>query len=100
MWHGYVQDVTTRKRAEDELRESETRLRAFYDSGLLGVMYWEANGAISGANDKFLEMLGFSREDLADGRLNWIEITPPEFLPRDRAVLGGNQSERRYQKSV
>ena len=87
VWHGYHQDVTARKQAETELRESETRLRAFYDSGLLGVMYWEANGAISEANDKFLEMLGFSREDLADGRLNWIEITPPELLPRDRAVL-------------
>ncbi len=34
IWHGYTQDMTARQRAEDELRESETRLRAFYDFGI------------------------------------------------------------------
>ena len=87
IWHGYTQDMTARQRAEDELRESETRLRAFYDSGLLGVMYWSVNGAITEANDRFLEMLGYSREDLEAGRLNLIKITPPEFLAGDRAAM-------------
>ena len=88
LWHGYVQDVTTRKRAEDALKESETHLRAFYDSGLLGVMYWEADGAISQANDKFLEMLGYWRDDVEAGRLNWMRLTPPEFASADQAALG------------
>jgi len=87
VWHGYFRDVTARKRAEDELRDSEARLRAFYDSGLLGVMYWEADGAITQANNKFLAMLGYSREDLDAGRLNWFNITPPEFLPHDQTAL-------------
>ncbi|MFY9657390.1 MAG: PAS domain S-box protein [Methylocystis sp.] len=87
VWHGFLQDVTARKRAEDALKENETHLRAFYDSGLLGVMCWEANGAISEANDKFLEMLGYSREDLEAGRLNWIKITPPEYASTDQAAL-------------
>ncbi|HTO78443.1 MAG TPA: PAS domain S-box protein, partial [Methylocystis sp.] len=86
VWHGYIQDVTARKRAENELKERETRLRAFYDAGLLGVMYWEANGEISEANDKFLEMLGYNRQDLVAGRLNWIELTPPELRSRDEAA--------------
>ena len=97
VWHGYVQDVTTRKRAEDDLRESEGRLRAFYNSGLLGVMYWEANGAISEANDKFLEMLGYSRKDLEAGRLNWIKITPPEFASTDQAALAEVRTRRATQ---
>ncbi len=86
-WQGYFRDVTARKRAEDELRDSEKRLRAFYDSGLLGVIYWHADGAITEANDKFLEMLGYSREDLNAGAVDWIKITPPEFLAGDRAAL-------------
>lgn len=87
VWHGYIHDVTARERAENELRESEVRLRAFFDAGLLGVIYWNANGAITDANDKFLEMLGYSREDLDEGRINWITVTPPELLYLDRAAL-------------
>ncbi len=89
LWHGYVTDVTARQRAEEELREGEAHLRAFYDSGLLGVIYWNADGVIAEANDGFLEMLGYSREDLDRGRINWIKITPPEFLARDQAALEG-----------
>ena len=89
LWHGYVTDVTARQRAEEELREEKAHLRAFYDSGLLGVIYWNADGVIAEANDGFLEMLGYSREDLDRGRINWIKITPPEFLARDQAALEG-----------
>lgn len=87
VWHGYIQDVTERKRAEEELRASEARSRAFFDSGLLGVIYWNVNGAITDANDKFLDMLGYSREDLAAGRLDWVKLTPPEFRRLDEAAL-------------
>jgi len=97
LWHGYLKDVTARKRAEDALRDSETHLRAFYDSGLLGVMFWEANGAILEANDKFLEMLGYSREDLQAGRLNWIKLAPPEFAAADQAALAEVRTRRTTQ---
>jgi PAS domain S-box-containing protein len=79
VWHGYVQDVTERKRAELELRASEARSRALFDSKLLGVMCWNVNGGITDANDKFLEMLGYCREDLRTGQLDWAEMTPPEY---------------------
>jgi PAS domain S-box-containing protein len=62
-------------------------LRAFFDSGLLGVIYWNANGMITEANDKFLKMLGYSQEDLVAGRIDWIKITPPEFHGCDEAAL-------------
>jgi PAS domain S-box-containing protein len=87
VWHGYINDVTARERAESELRENEARLRAFFDAGLLGVIYWDASGAITQGNDKFLEMIGYSRKDLEAGRINWITITPPELRYRDRAAL-------------
>jgi PAS domain S-box-containing protein len=60
-------------------RASEQRLRRFYDSGLLGVIYWNINGEITDANDKFLEMVGYDREDLKAGRVDWTNITPPEY---------------------
>jgi two-component system CheB/CheR fusion protein len=80
-------DITERKRAEEALRQSEHRLRGFYDSGLLGVIYWNLDGQITDANDKFLEMVGYSREDLKAGRINWRQMTPPEYGPQDDRAM-------------
>jgi two-component system CheB/CheR fusion protein len=80
-------DITERKRAEEALRQSEHRLRGFYDSGLLGVIYWNMDGQIVEANDKFLEMVGYSREDLKAGRINWRQMAPPEYRPQHDCAL-------------
>jgi PAS domain S-box-containing protein len=76
-------DVSQRKRSEEELRASETRLRRFYESGLLGVIYWNMNGQITDANTKFLEMVGYDRQDLEAGRIDWAKMTPPEYRHLD-----------------
>jgi PAS domain S-box-containing protein len=74
--HQNIEELT---RAEKELRESETRHRRFYESGLVGVIYWDMDGVITDANDKFLAITGYTREDLAAGRIDWIAMTPPEY---------------------
>jgi len=71
---------TLRHQAEAALRQSEARLKGFYDAGLLGVIYWKMDGEITEANDKFLEMVGYSREDLYLGNVNWISLTSPNHL--------------------
>ncbi len=85
-WHGYVQDISDRKRAEEQLRISEARYRAFFNSGLIGVICWNIDGAITDANNRFLKMLGYSRDDLVARRINWRQITPPEFQEVDRTA--------------
>jgi PAS domain S-box-containing protein len=80
-------DVTERKKAENALQESEGRLRRFYESGLFGVIYWNMNGVITDANDKFLQMTGYSREDLECGRIDWINMTPPELRYLDERSM-------------
>ncbi len=64
-----VREMAERQRAEAALRESEERFRSFYESNLLGVIYWNVNGEITDANDKFLEMVGYQTRRL-DGRPN------------------------------
>jgi len=86
-WVGINLDITDRKAAEEALRYSEARLRGFYDSGLIGVIYWNLDGRITGANDKFLSMMGYTRDDLLFGRVNWIGMTPPEYALQDRQAV-------------
>jgi PAS domain S-box-containing protein len=38
---------------------------------------------IAEANDAFLQMVGYSREDLLAGRLHWLDITPAEYARLD-----------------
>jgi PAS domain S-box-containing protein len=80
-------NITERKRAEDALRQSEMRLRRLYDSGLLGVIYWNTSGQITDANNKFLEMTGYTREDLETGRIDWANMTPSEFAYLDETSV-------------
>ncbi len=70
---------------EAVVRESQARLLRFYDSRLLGVIYWNMDGKITDANDTFLEMVACAREDLAAGRIDWIHMTPPEYRHLDEA---------------
>ncbi|AKB77481.1 sensory transduction histidine kinase [Methanosarcina horonobensis HB-1 = JCM 15518] len=82
-----ARDITEQERAEETLRESEARLRRFYESGLFGMHYYKLNGSITGANDKFLEIIGYTREDLQAGRINWDKMTPPEYRLLDEHAI-------------
>ncbi len=71
--------ITDRKQTEEALGQSLQRLRRFYEASLIGVMYWNMDGKITDANDKFLDMVGYSREDLERGAIDWVHMTPPEY---------------------
>jgi len=75
-----LRDVTERKR-------SEQRFRRLVDSNMQGVIFWKANGEITGANNAFLNLVGYSREDLEAGLINWVALTPPAYADHDRRAL-------------
>jgi PAS domain S-box-containing protein len=82
-----LQDITEAKRAEEALRSSETKFRRLLDSSIVGVVFWDLQGNLFGANDLFLNMIGYRREDLEQGRISWKEITPPEYAPVDEQAI-------------
>lgn len=61
----------------------DKKIRRLVDANIVGVIFWERDGRILEANDAFLKMLGYDREDLASGQVNRTELTPPEWRHRD-----------------
>jgi PAS domain S-box-containing protein len=84
---GTATDVTERKRAEGALRDSEARIRRLVDSNIIGIFVWDFDGRILEANDEFLRMVSYDREDLVSGRIRWTELTPPDWRERDNAKI-------------
>ncbi len=84
---GITLDVTRSRQAEELLRQSESRLRGIFESSLVGMIYWDTGGTISDANQSFLDLLGYSREELREGRIRWDAITPAEYHQADLDCL-------------
>lgn len=81
-------DVTRERRAEEALRASEARTSRLFESNIIGILYSDADARVTDANDAFLSMIGCTREDLEQGKLNWMEMTPDQWREADhRAVV-------------
>lgn len=76
-------DISDRKRLEDELRQSEARFRRLAESNIIGIFFPDLNGNILDANDAFLEIVGYTREELLAGSVNWRAMSPPEYQELD-----------------
>ena len=69
------------------LEERDRKIRRLVNSNIIGIMIWEVSGLIFEANDAFLQMVGYDREDLAAGRLDRTSLTPPEWRDRDARTV-------------
>ncbi|MFT0169452.1 AAA family ATPase [Paraburkholderia mimosarum] len=78
-----------------DLAKREARIRRLVDANIIGIIVWNADGDILEANDAFLRMVGYEREDLVSGRVRWRDLTPPEWREdAERALAQIAQSGR------
>ena len=70
-----------------DVREAHARIRRLVESNIIGIFFCDLQGNITGTNDAFLRMTGYSRDDVKSGALRWTEITPPEYREIDARAL-------------
>ena len=75
-----------------DLAKREARIRRLVDANVVGIMIWDLDGTILEANDAFLRMVGYEREDLVSGRLRWTDLTPAQWRGRDRQEVAQRSS--------
>ncbi|MBD2101370.1 PAS domain S-box protein [Leptolyngbya sp. FACHB-261] len=85
--YGAAVDITARKQAEEALRVSEERLQRAIAIETVGVIFFRTEGVIGDANDAFLRMSGYNREDFEQGRVRWDKLTPPEWMPASHRAV-------------
>lgn len=76
-----------RKQAELSIKRSEKRLQLFIESDLIGLSAGDERGNLTEANDAYLKIIGYTREDFQAGKVRWSELTPPEYLALDLAAI-------------
>jgi PAS domain S-box-containing protein len=88
-------------RLYNDLGEREGRIRRLVDSNIIGIMIGDSRGRILEANEAFLDVSGYTREDLIAGRIRWTELTPAEWATADQdalAQLSATGTCRPYEK--
>jgi formate hydrogenlyase transcriptional activator len=78
-----VRDFSDRHERDEKLRRGRARLRPLpVESTIAGIVSGEFD-QIPEANDAFLDLVGYTREDLLAGRLLWPDLTPREYQALD-----------------
>ncbi len=93
----YIIDLTEQRRSEAALRRSEARFRSLSDANVIGIMSVRlSDGVIAEANDEFLRMVGYDREDVSEGRLRWEDLTPAVYREADERAIREVRELRRF----
>jgi PAS domain S-box-containing protein len=70
-----------------DLEEREAKIRRLFDANIIGIFIWNLEGEIIEANEAFLHMVEYSREDLLSGHVRWRDLTPAEWRDRDERAV-------------
>jgi PAS domain S-box-containing protein len=82
-----IEDVTERTRVEEARRAGEERLRRVLETDAVGVMFFDATGTLVDANDVFLRMTGYTREEVKARELTWRRMTPAKWVEISEAQM-------------
>ena len=79
-------DLTEQRQTETALRQSTALLGRLREANVLGVVV-VGEHQVHEANDAYLDIIGYSRDDLEAGRIAWRKITPPEWASAEDTAM-------------
>ena len=65
--------------ANRDLAEREANIRCLVEANIIGIFIWDVDGRIVEANESFLRLVQYNREDVVSGRVRWTDLTPEEW---------------------
>ena len=98
LWRDVLQnDLKTLATLHSQLEQHEAKIRRLVDANIIGIIIWDFDGRVLEANDEFLRMVNYDREDLASGRIRWADLTPPDWRDRNNARIEQQKSSGRFE---
>ncbi|MCA9425673.1 MAG: PAS domain S-box protein [Candidatus Omnitrophica bacterium] len=98
----FFRDITEKKKAEQELKESAERYRALFETANDSIAVFDENVRPILFNEKFYQVLGYTTEEIA--ALNLLEILHPDdreiVLEKNRQRFNGQDIPRTYEFRV
>ena len=82
-----VRDITGQKEVEYALLQAHEKLRRYFDANIIGIILANPSGNIIEANDYYLRMIGYTREEFEQGMVTWRDLTPQEWLSVDEHTI-------------
>ena len=85
-------DISERRQAEEAVRESEERLKAFIDNAPDAIYVMDMNGTFMDGNKKTEELVGYAKEELAGMNFYEAGLLPEEYALQALGSLQQSQS--------
>lgn len=81
VWLGTCTNISRQKQAIADLKDIKERYQTLFNSNMIGIMIsgLGSEETILEANDEFLRLIGYTREEVEQKSVTWSDITPPEY---------------------
>jgi PAS domain S-box-containing protein len=95
---GVSRDISSLKKAEKELRESEEKYRAIYEQAYIGIATMGLDGKFEEVNEQLCRMFGYSKEELSKMTFMEIAVIEDDFVDYRSLILSGKLQRANFER--
>jgi PAS domain S-box-containing protein len=80
-------DMTVKTKEQLSEKQAAGYFWKLFELNAVPMTTWDLNGKITNANNAFLELIGYSRRELEEQKVDWRNITPTESVKLDEKCI-------------